>query len=120
MSARPFSSITTSARRSIAQEATVDLEDVMTLAQAAEELGIGKETLRTQWRRGRFMARDLGSILITTRQEVERYRRESLGQPGRPSFLRPATEPNLLEKKRPPFEDVLGRPDEPNLLRDRD
>ena len=70
----------------------MDLDNLRTLAQAAEELGVGKETLRTQWRRGRFMAKDLGSILVTTTEEIERYRRESLGRPGRPSLASSAEE----------------------------
>ncbi|HEY3434430.1 MAG TPA: hypothetical protein VGK41_02145 [Solirubrobacterales bacterium] len=68
-------------------KALKDLDQVRTLAQAAEELGLGKETLRTQWRRGRFAAREVGSVLLTTVDEIERYRRESLGQAGRPPKL---------------------------------
>lgn len=62
----------------------MDLDDIISLNDAAAELGISKETLRTQWRRGRFAAKLFGNTLITTRQETERYRRESLGQVGRP------------------------------------
>lgn len=60
------------------------LDDIISLAEAGELLGISPETLRTQVRRGRLEARNIGKTWITTRQEVERYRRENLGQVGRP------------------------------------
>jgi hypothetical protein len=60
------------------------LEDIITLAEAAAELGIASVTLRAAVGRGRLRARLIGKTWVTTRDEVERYRRESLGQPGRP------------------------------------
>jgi excisionase family DNA binding protein len=61
------------------------LTDIITLAEAAEELGIAASTLRHQAQAGRLEARNVGKTWITTRQEVERYRRENLGQVGRPA-----------------------------------
>lgn len=86
------------------------MEDLLSLAEAAALLDRKPVTLRAAIDRGRFKARKFGNTWVTTRAEVERYRRENLGQVGRP--------PNLLEQ-RPPFEDVTGKPGEPNLL-DRD
>jgi hypothetical protein len=60
------------------------LDDIITLAGAAEDLGLAASTLRHQAQAGRLEARLLGKTWITTRQEVERYRREQLGQVGRP------------------------------------
>jgi hypothetical protein len=77
----------------------MDLDDIISLADAGAELGISAETLRTQVRRGRLQARCVGKTWITTRQEVARYRRESLGRVGRPAY-----------------EDVLGKDDEPNIF----
>lgn len=62
----------------------MDLNDVISLADAADELGLGASTLRHQAQAGRLEARVVGKTWITTRQEVERYRREVLGKVGRP------------------------------------
>lgn len=61
--------------------------DILTLAEAAELLGRSPVTLRAQVAAGRLRARLIGKTWITTRDEVERYRRESLGQPGRPPVV---------------------------------
>lgn len=61
----------------------MELKDVISLAEAAEELGLGASTLRHQAQDGRLEARVVGKTWITTRQEVERYRLEILGQKGR-------------------------------------
>lgn len=58
--------------------------DLLTLAEAAAELGLSKSTLLTQVGRGRLRAQKLGNQYVLERTEVERYRLESLGQPGRP------------------------------------
>lgn len=63
--------------------------DIITLAEAGEILGRSATTLRHQVAAGRLQARLIGKTWITTRAEVERYRRESLGQPGRPARDRP-------------------------------
>ena len=60
------------------------MDDLLSLAEAAEELGVAPVTLRAAIGRGRFSARKFGPVWVTTRAEVERYRRESLGQRGRP------------------------------------
>lgn len=57
---------------------------MMTLAEAADELGISPTTLRAQVANGRFAAEKVGPIWVTTAAEVARYRRDSLGQAGRP------------------------------------
>ena len=56
----------------------------MTLAEAARELRISPSTLRNQRRAGRLRARLVGKTYVTTTEEVERYRRASLGRAGRP------------------------------------
>ena len=55
----------------------------MTLAEAADALGLSPDTLRSQIRYGRFVARKVGRDWHTTRAEVERYRRDVLGRAGR-------------------------------------
>jgi hypothetical protein len=55
----------------------------MTLAEAADALGLSPDTLRSQIRYGRFAARKVGRDWHTTPREVERYRREVLGRAGR-------------------------------------
>jgi hypothetical protein len=62
-----------------------DLEDVISLAEAGDELGLSASTLRHQAQLGRLDAKVVGKTWITTRQEVERYRVEQLGRVGRPS-----------------------------------
>lgn len=57
---------------------------MMTLAEAAELLGVTPATLRQQIANGRFAAEKVGPIYVTTAAEVERYRRDSLGKVGRP------------------------------------
>lgn len=61
------------------------LDDLLSLAEAAEDLELAPVTLRAAVARGRFAARLFGNTYVTTRQEVERYRRENLGQVGRPA-----------------------------------
>jgi hypothetical protein len=58
-----------------------DLE-LMSLAEAAAELGIEPVSLRSAIKRGRFQARLFGKTYVTTRTEVERYRRDNLGKGG--------------------------------------
>jgi excisionase family DNA binding protein len=55
----------------------------MTLAEAAALLGVTAATLRQQIANGRLRARRLGPLWTVTPKEVERYRRESSGKPGR-------------------------------------
>jgi hypothetical protein len=65
----------------------MDNLDIITLAEAGQLLGLAGSTLRNQVRAGRLRARLIGKTWVTTRDEVERYRIESLGQPGRPRQL---------------------------------
>lgn len=56
----------------------------MTLPEAALLLGLSPDGLRVQANRGRLRATKRGRDWFVTPHEVERYRRESLGHPGRP------------------------------------
>lgn len=67
----------------------MDLEDLVSLQEAAALLELSPDTLRTQWERGRFHAKLVGRQVVTTRQEVDRYRAEQLGRVGRPPSDRP-------------------------------
>lgn len=60
------------------------LDDIISLADAAEDLGLSAITLRHQAKAGRLRARLVGKTWITTRDEVARYRRDNLGKAGRP------------------------------------
>ena len=55
----------------------------LTLAQAGALLGVSPATLRSQVRNGRLRATLIGKTWVVTPREVERYRAESLGRPGR-------------------------------------
>jgi len=56
---------------------------MLTLAQAGALLGVSPATLRSQVRNGRLRATLVGKTWVVTPREVERYRAESLGRPGR-------------------------------------
>ena len=62
---------------------------MLTLTEAADQLGLSASTLRHQVQAGRLRARLIGKTYVVTEREIERYRATSLGQPGRPSH-RPA------------------------------
>ena len=62
---------------------------MLTLTEAADELGLAASTLRHQVQAGRLRARLIGKTYVVSGREVDRYRREHLGKPGRPSH-RPA------------------------------
>lgn len=57
---------------------------MMTLSQAATALGVSAATLRQQVAAGRLRGEKIGPLWVVQEREVERYRRDSLGQPGRP------------------------------------
>jgi excisionase family DNA binding protein len=59
------------------------MKSYITLAEAAKRLGLSTSTLLTQVKRGRFKAERISTFYIVTEREVERYRAESLGKPGR-------------------------------------
>jgi hypothetical protein len=57
--------------------------DLMTLAQAADELDVDPATLRLAIRNGKLEAEKLGPrVTMVTHEEVERYRRENHGKQG--------------------------------------
>lgn len=56
---------------------------MMTLAQAGTLLGVSPSTLRAQVHNRRLRARLIGKTWVVTEKEVERYRTESVGRPGR-------------------------------------
>jgi hypothetical protein len=55
----------------------------MTLNEAAAALGIQPSVLRHALSRGTLTGRKVGPVWTVTPREVERYRAESLGKPGR-------------------------------------
>ena len=58
---------------------------MLTLTEAAIELGLASSTLRHQVQTGRLAAQLFGKTYVITADELERYRATSLGRPGRPS-----------------------------------
>lgn len=59
-------------------------QEFLSLAECATELGLGSAAgLRVQVRRGALRADRMAGKWFVTRDEVERYRRESLGRHGR-------------------------------------
>lgn len=56
---------------------------MLTLAQAASRLGVSPNTLRNQINNGRLRGRLVGKTWTVSEREVERYRAESVGKPGR-------------------------------------
>ena len=55
----------------------------ITLAAAGALLGVSPASLRSQIRNGRLRGVLVGKTWVVTPREVERYRAESLGRPGR-------------------------------------
>lgn len=51
---------------------------MMTLTEAADELGLAASTLRWQIANGKLRGKRYGKMWLVTRAEVNRYRRESL------------------------------------------
>ena len=62
---------------------------MLTLAQAAAQLGVAASTLRHQVQVGRLAATLYGKTYVVSEAELDRYRRESLGKPGRPKHEPP-------------------------------
>jgi excisionase family DNA binding protein len=58
---------------------------VLTLTEAADQLGLAASTLRHQVQAGRLRATLIGKTYVVTEGELDRYRAEHLGKPGRPS-----------------------------------
>lgn len=80
-------------------------DDQLTLAQAVELLGLSPATLKQQAHKGTLAARKVG---VTTRNDVEPYRREHLGRVGRPG--KPADLEGLLAAIGHDLENVNRRP----------
>jgi excisionase family DNA binding protein len=57
-------------------------DEVLTLGQAAERLGVRRDTLAQQAKKGVLHATLAGSVYLVTATEVERYRREVRGKRG--------------------------------------
>lgn len=66
------------------------LTGTVSLPEAATELGVNPATLRQQVHNGALAARKIGRNWIVDRAEVERYRRENLGNVGRPRVEQPS------------------------------
>jgi predicted site-specific integrase-resolvase len=60
----------------------------ITLAAAGALLGVSPATLRNQVRNGKLRAMLIGKTWVVAPREVERYRAESLGRPGRHASAR--------------------------------
>ena len=56
---------------------------MLTLTEAAAQLGVAASTLRHQLAKGRLKGRLVGKTWTVSEREVARYRTESLGKPGR-------------------------------------
>jgi len=54
-----------------------------TLTEAAALLGVAASSLRNQIHNGRLRGRLVGKTWTVSEREIERYRAESLGRPGR-------------------------------------
>ncbi len=57
-------------------------KDMLTVTQAAEKLGLHRDTLLRQIQRGSLHAKRLGSIWVIAAAEVERYRHTHQGKTG--------------------------------------
>ena len=58
---------------------------MLTLSEAAVQLGLTASTLRHQVQAGRLGATLIGKTYVVSAREVVRYRAEHLGKSGRPS-----------------------------------
>ena len=72
---------------------------VLTLAEAAERLGVTPDTLRQQIANGSLKARKVGPVWTVTPKEVERYARENRrsGHPCSEFCIDPAHETEYRE-----------------------
>lgn len=62
----------------------ITLDDLLSLAEAAEDLGTDPSWLRAEAAAGRFEAKLVGKTWVTTIQARDRYRAERAGRVGRP------------------------------------
>jgi excisionase family DNA binding protein len=73
------------------------IENHVTVAEAARELGVSPATIRGALMRGSITAVQLHTRMnLIPRSEVERYRRERLGRPGK----RPQPDEAVTERQR--------------------
>jgi len=56
---------------------------MFTLTEAGALLGLSPGTLRNQIRKGKLRGRLVGKTWTVSAREIERYRDESMGKPGR-------------------------------------
>ena len=59
------------------------LPGMLSLSEADAQLGVTAGMLRVQAARGVLRAEKVGPMWVVAEEEVERYRREHLGKPGR-------------------------------------
>lgn len=64
---------------------------MLTLAQAAAQLGLSPTTLRNQVNAGRLEATLVGKTWVVTQEAIDRYRAERMGRIGRPAKAKPIT-----------------------------
>src|SRR6476620_6642301 len=81
-------------------------EEILTVTQAAERLGLHRDTLLRQIAHGVLHARRLGSIWVVSAAEVERYRHAHRGKHG---FASPDHPLHVRRRDTPPG---TRRPDE--------
>lgn len=100
------------------------MTDLLTLPEAAAELGLTRSTLQWQIKLGRLQATKPGRDWLVTRSEVERYRRESLGRAhlGRPRRDQPVTTARSRRRTHPdtspPAMTATARPKRSQALAD--
>lgn len=64
--------------------ATVDTDKLLTSTEAAEILGLSKDSVKKYCQTGALEAIKLGRSWFIEKKEVMRYKRENLGNSGRP------------------------------------
>jgi hypothetical protein len=72
-------------------------DELLDMRTAAARLGIARDTLRGQARKGVIKTMTLGGVFVTTSSEVERYRREHLGKVGRKPGSKRRKKPELTD-----------------------
>lgn len=74
--------------------------DILTIGEAAAELGLSPRTLRGQAKNGKLAATQVGRMWLVTRAEVARYKREHLGRfKGSPTYKLPVVRMRGLTPK---------------------
>lgn len=67
---------------------------LFTTAEAAEQLGIGHETVKSAIKNGVLAAEHINPRLnMVSAEAIEHYRRDHLGRRGRPARTKPSVEP---------------------------